>query len=108
MEKQASGIKFDNGKPDLSLLSPIAINEIAKVLTFGAQKYEAHNWRKGFKWTRLVAAALRHLFAWLGGENKDPESNISHLAHAACCIMFLLEFEVTKAGQDDRYKKEET
>ena len=38
------------------------------------------------------------------GEDKDPESGLSHLAHAACCIMFLLEFEKTHPELDDRYK----
>jgi hypothetical protein len=99
-----SGTKFDNGKPDLSLLSPIAINKIASVLTYGKGKYDAHNWRKGFPFTRVSSAVLRHVFAWIGGETNDPETGISHLAHAACGLMFLLEFEETHPQNDDRYK----
>lgn len=103
-----TGAKYDTGKPRMDLLSPIALNEIAKVLTFGAKKYDAHNWRKGIIFSRLLGACLRHVFSYLGGESKDPESGLSHLAHASCCLMFLLEFEVTRPDLDDRYKSEAT
>lgn len=102
------GIKHDDGKPDFSLLSPTALEQMAAVMSFGAKKYAAHNWRKGFAWTRVSAAALRHIFSWLGGETVDKESGLNHLAHAACCLMFLLEFSKTGAGNDDRYKGEST
>lgn len=101
-----SGVKHDQGKPDMSLLSPIALNKIAEVMSFGKKKYAAHNWRGGFVWSRPLAAAARHLFAYIGGENNDPESGLSHLAHASCCLMFLLEFETTRPDLDDRYKGE--
>ena len=97
-------IKNDDSKVRLELLSPIAMTEIARVLTFGAKKYSEHNWRNGFKWSRLLGAAMRHLLAFIGGENKDPETGLSHLAHAGCCIMFLLEHETTHKDLDDRYK----
>jgi hypothetical protein len=98
------GIKYDSGKPDMALLSPIALLEITKVLDFGKKKYAAHNWRKGMAWSRLLSASLRHIFAFVGGESLDPESGLSHLAHAVCCLMFLLEFEKTRIELDDRYK----
>ena len=101
----AGGVKHDGGKTRMDLLPPEALREIADVLALGAQKYDAHNWRKGFAYSRLIAAALRHLFAWVGGENKDPESGKSHLAHAACCLMFLITFEQTHTGTDDRHTK---
>jgi len=100
-------IKNDSGKVRMELLSPIALTEIAKVLTFGSIKYEAHNWRKGFAWSRLLGAALRHLFAFIGGEDKDPETGLSHLSHLGACVMFLLEHEVTHKHLDDRYKSKE-
>ena len=99
-----TGVKLDAGKPQMELLSAIATLEVAKVLTFGAKKYASHNWRGGIKYSRLLGAAARHLFAYIGGESKDPESGLSHLAHAACCLMFLLEFETTRPDLDDRYK----
>ncbi len=103
---EPTGIKHDQGKPDMSLLSNTALLKVAEVMSFGKNKYAAHNWRGGFAWSRLLAAAARHLYAFIGGEDKDPESGLSHLAHCACCLMFLLEFEDTKKELDDRYKKE--
>ena len=99
-----TALKFDTDKLPLNLLSTEAMNQTAAVLKFGAQKYAEHNWRKGFAWSRPLAAAMRHLTAFNDGEDKDPESGLSHLAHAACCIMFLLEFEKTHPELDDRYK----
>jgi hypothetical protein len=99
-----TALKFDQDKLPLNLLSTEAMNQTAAVLKFGAQKYAAHNWRAGFAWSRPLAAAMRHLTAFNDGEDRDPESGLSHLAHAACCIMFLLEFEKTHQHLDDRYK----
>lgn len=101
---EAGAVKFDQDKLPLHLLSTEALNQTAAVLAFGADKYAAHNWRKGFLWSRPLAAAMRHITAFNAGEDKDPESGLSHLAHAACCIMFLLEFEKTHPELDDRYK----
>lgn len=98
------GIKHDSGKAGMSLLSRVALEETAKVLDFGKNKYAAHNWRNGFEWSRPLSAAMRHIMAFNDGEDKDPESGLSHLAHAACCIMFLLEFEKTHPELDDRWK----
>ncbi len=100
---EPSGVKHDQEKPKVELLSSIALIEIAKVMTFGAKKYSSHNWRGGIHWSRVLGAALRHLLAFMGGESKDPETGLSHLAHAGCCIMFLLEYEVTHKELDDRY-----
>ena len=101
----SGGKKFDEGKLPYELISTVALDEIVKVLGFGAEKYGRHNWRQGMRWSRLHGAALRHLTKHLNGESLDEETNISHLAHAACCLMFLLEYELTGKGQDDRYKE---
>lgn len=107
----ATALKYDAGKPRMELLSNEALCAIARVLAYGAQKYTKdgeggeHNWRKGFDWSRLYGAAMRHVMAHMDGEDKDPESGLSHLAHAGCCIMFLLEMEVKQFGRDDRYKR---
>lgn len=97
-------MKFDQDKLPLHLLSTEAMNQTAAVLAFGAEKYAEHNWREGFAWSRPLSAAMRHITAFNAGEDKDPESGLSHLAHAACCIMFLLEFEKTHKHLDDRFK----
>jgi hypothetical protein len=105
--KTNAALKFDDDKPPMNLLSREALEQTAKVMAFGKEKYDAHNWRKGFAWSRPLSAAMRHLMAFNDGEDKDPESGLSHLAHAACCIMFLLEFEKTHQELDDRFKPTE-
>ena len=96
-------IKKDEGKIRMELLSVPALRAIAEVLGDGAIKYAEHNWRNGFKWSRLYGAAMRHLTSHMNGEDLDPETNRSHLAHLGCCIMFLLEHEINNLGEDDRY-----
>jgi len=92
-----SGVKYDQGKPDLTLLDRAAMEEVATVLMFGAMKYGRSNWRGGIDKERLLAASLRHIMASNEGELLDPESGRSHLAHAICGLMFQLHFEVTNA-----------
>lgn len=94
--------KFDAEKVPLDLLPFAALEEVAAVLALGAGKYGRYNWRGGMDWCRLLGACLRHLFAWAKREEADPESGLSHLAHAACCILFLIDYEKRGAGQDDR------
>lgn len=98
----SGGAKYDTDKPRMDLLDSYAIEQLAKVLTFGAKKYAAHNWRKGISKSRLIAAALRHIFAYLGGTDTDEETGLSHIAHAMCCCMFLLGLE-HRVDLDDRY-----
>jgi hypothetical protein len=101
------GTKFDEGKLPLDLWSPYAIEETARVLAFGAIKYEPHNWAKGISYRRVFGALLRHLWAFWRGEEYDDEWGLHHLAHAMCCLMFLLHYEVGPKDYtqfDDRYK----
>ena len=99
-----SAIKNDSGKPRLELLPTAPLEQIAQVLAFGAAKYGEHNWRGGMSWGRMVGACLRHVSAWMRGQDQDPESGLPHLAHAACCLLFLLEYTQTGVGTDDRYR----
>lgn len=86
------GRKFDGSKPKMHLLPPKAISEVAKVLTFGADKYGEFNWKLLENLhDRYNSAALRHIFANLDGEALDNESGYHHLAHAICCLLFRLE-----------------
>lgn len=96
------GFKADAGKLPYHLLPPDAVEEILKVLEFGANKYAPRNWEKGMAWSRPFSALMRHMWAWWRGENADPETGLSHLAHAGCCILFLLGYELRKIGEDDR------
>ena len=92
------GTKFDGGKRRMDLIPHEALYAMADVLTFGAEKYDAHNWRKGLEHSRLYAAAQRHLTAYWSGETMDPESGLNHLAHAMTDIAMILGLP----GHDDR------
>lgn len=88
----APGSKYDDAKPDWSLVQWRALDKYVRVLTFGATKYARDNWRQVPNLRhRYLAAALRHVAAYAVGESKDKESGEHHLAHAICCLMFVLE-----------------
>jgi hypothetical protein len=103
--KLIEGTKFDGEKVKLEYLSATWVTGVGKVLTFGAKKYEAHNWRKGIHLSRLLGACLRHVFAFMGGEDTDPETGLCHLYHASCCLMFASETHELRPEMDDRYKE---
>ena len=102
-----TGLKFDSEKPRMDLLPPKAIFEVAKVLGFGAEKYGPENWRllENLQ-DRYTAGALRHIFAHMDGEELDPESEMSHLAHALCCLLFKLEIELENAKIEEEKPRE--
>ena len=98
------------GKLDWSLLPMEALEDIVKVLEFGAKKYAAWNYANGtgLSWKATVASLMRHLYAWLRGEDNDPESGISHLGHIGCNVIFLLYYTKHKdkyGVSDDRFKR---
>jgi hypothetical protein len=95
--------KFDSGKIRLELLPTESLEEIAKVLMFGANKYGEYNWRGGMHWSRLMGATLRHCFKWISGETYDQETGITHLAHAATDLLFLISYQKNNVGTDDRH-----
>lgn len=99
------GRKDDDDKQRWDLVPYDALGQIVNVLTFGARKYDPRNWEKGIRYGRVFAALQRHLTAWWEGEDMDPESKQHHLAHAGCCLLFLLAYETRELGegeQDDR------
>jgi Domain of unknown function (DUF5664) len=101
----ASGaIRDSDGKTRWDLLPYDALDEIAKVLTDGANQYGDRNWEKGFPWTAVFASLMRHTSAWMLGEDICPKSGRPHLAHAGCNVLFLLTFYLRKTGTDDRVK----
>lgn len=100
-------MKDDNHKVDLSLLPPTALYQVARVMQYGAQKYSRDNWRsdKTVTWCRTYSSIQRHIMAWLEGEDKDPETGESHVAHAAAQCLILLVNELEQPHMDDRYKE---
>jgi hypothetical protein len=101
------GRKFDSGKPEMSLLPPYALEAVARVLTYGATKYERDNWKHVPDGEyRYKNAAFRHFNDFLKGDELDPETDEHHLAHAICCLMFILdsrESGVKLAGAKEKF-----
>jgi hypothetical protein len=100
----APGLKYDQEKPDLSLLPRDFLDEVAKAMQYGERKYGRYNYRGGMSWHRIVAAAMRHITAWNDGEDTDKESGVSHLGHAGACILMLCVLVKNKKGEDTRCK----
>lgn len=101
-EELKEGTKKDDGKVRMDLLPPELLFAVSDILAFGANKYADRNWEKGMKWGRVYGALMRHMWAWWGGEQNDPETGKSHLWHAATNIAFLIAYEQRKVGEDDR------
>lgn len=95
--ENSKGLKFDKDKLMWELLPLEPIEDIVKILTFGAKKYAPNNWQLVENAEeRYYAAAMRHLVAWRQGQIIDPESGQPHLAHLLCNIVFLSWFEKEK------------
>jgi hypothetical protein len=99
------GKKFDHGKPSTTLIPTKAILGMADVLNMGAEKYGRLNWTSGIVYSRIVDAAQRHILAFQGGEDLDPESGKSHLFHAMVNLSFLVYFQEHNPELDDRWEK---
>lgn len=121
------GKKDNKGKTRLGLVPRSLIWAVGYILTKGAKKYGSHNWRKGLAWSDVYDALQRHLTDWWDGKSIDQDlkncihcqekakdmnlecpdhSWKSHLWHATCEIAFLIEYEISGTGLDDRYKNE--
>ena len=89
------GKKADKDKLDWDLLPYEAMEEIIKVLMYGAKKYGNFNWQK-VEWKRYESAQMRHKVARRKGEKYDPETGLLHKAHEACSIIFQIWMELNK------------
>lgn len=86
----------------MSTLNPDSLLAVAEVGGFGAAKYEAHNYLRGYPWSWSYDALHRHLAAYWAGEDTDAESGLSHMAHAAWHCLALIAFAQRGVGTDDR------
>lgn len=102
-EEQGDSHRTDKGKAPVGLIAPEMWWALADVLKFGADKYEARGWENNpMPWMRSWASAMRHMLKWEEGEDKDQESGLSHLDHAACNLMFLIAYGRRGIGEDTR------
>jgi hypothetical protein len=94
------GTKFDSLKPRWSLIPKGVIAQVVDVLTFGAAKYSSDNWMYVAP-DKYYNALNRHIDAWRNGEKLDEETGKHHLAHALCCLMFMLWHDDNKPTVDE-------
>lgn len=87
----------------MGALDPQSLMEVGKVAGYGGIKYERYNFAKGYKWSLSYDALQRHLMAFWNGEDRDGESGLYHLAHAAWHCLALLTFVIRGKGTDDRF-----
>lgn len=96
---------FGVRKPSPQFIPPIAIIEEAAVMAMGSAKYGPFNWNKDpVDATTYYSAAMRHLMSWFAGENIDPESGASHLAHVRACMGIIIDAQASGTLIDDRPK----
>lgn len=96
--------RYNEGKVDYSIIPLHLLEEEARVWMHGEAKYGRWNWTKGLKWSGVMASCLRHLFAWLRGEDIDSESGYTHIAHAMCNLRMLQLYRTEHPELDDRRK----
>jgi len=96
------GIKYDEGKPKLSLLTIESLTAEAKAFEYGAIKYSKNNYKKGMDWSRIIDASMRHIMQFNAKEDFDSESKLNHLWHAKACLAMLIYYYEHKVGKDDR------
>lgn len=108
-ERVTSATGGEKGKKlaQIGAIDPLALYKLAEVAGFGAQKYAAFNYLKGYDWSLSFDAAGRHLLQFLMGEDNDPESGLPHPLHFAWHGLALASFLLRGIGNDDRFKQPE-
>lgn len=100
---RGTAARFSEGKIRHDLIPSFPVDLLARVYTYGSQKYDDDNWVKGLKWRKDVIGPLkRHLDKWIRGEVLDDESNCHHLAMVLWNVFALIEYERCGTGIDDR------
>ena len=103
--ERGSGARYNDDKPDFSLIPLCTLEDEARVWMYGKTKYAAWNWTKGMVWSAPFASMMRHMAAWQRGEDTDPETGLPHLAHAMCNLRMLALYAKNYPEGDDRPSK---
>lgn len=113
----SQALRYNEGKTEIGLVPVELIEGVAKVLTYGKNKYTvkdkdgnivstgAQNWRKGMSWSKVIDSLERHLLEFKKGTDVDIESSCLHLEHLACNVAFLLNYYKSHPELDDRWKE---
>lgn len=100
---EEKALRYNQEKLKWTLIDFDSLEDMTRVLEFGSKKYSAHNWKQGLPTTEIVESMMRHLHAYLRGENIDPESSLPHTGHILCNAMFLAYMEKYKPEFDSRF-----
>ena len=100
-------LRFNEGKSRVDQLPAESLLEVGRVSTYGVQKYGLYNWQRGQPWGNCTGAALRHIYQFMSGEDRDPESGVHHLAHACWNLLALIWYQKKGLGKDDRVRSPE-
>lgn len=103
---EAKGSRYNTGKWIPTFWPREALEAAARVWEFGAKKYARDDWKGGMPHTEIADCALRHLHAWLDGEDLDPESGLHHVWHVLCNVAMLVWMVAKRPDLDDRVRKE--
>lgn len=98
------GKRYNDGKLRWSLIDFTALEPMVRVQEFGAKKYGDHNWKNGLHYNGLSESLLRHVFAFMRGEDLDQESGLPHVGHILANAMYLSYMWENKKEFDDREK----
>lgn len=101
---EETGLRYNGNKPLLNFVmsAPHALAGLASVMEFGSRKYSRDNWKKGLPHLEVVDSLLRHIAAYVSGEDKDSESGLPHVDHMLCNAFFLSELIRTHPHMDGR------
>ena len=108
MEADGKGLRFNEGKPRYDLLPPEALDALADHFRKGSEKYAARNWERGMAWCKCFASLMRHGWAWMRGEDIDPETGSHHMIAVAWNAMAIYTYWKRDIGADDRPLHAET
>lgn len=81
-------LRYNKNKPRLAKIWMGFLTPIARVLEFGAAKYDWDNWKNHLDREEILDSSMRHLASLIDGELHDKESQLHHLGHLACNLMF--------------------
>jgi len=102
---EEKGKKFDGEKPNLALIPKEAMWMMGEAFSYGGKKYGEENHKQGLSIKRQLAAALRHIYQFLDGEDLDSESGLNHLGHALASVAMATYTFTNNQEFDDRFRK---
>lgn len=95
--------KLDDLRYDYMPFQEIA-EAYARVAAHGAEKYDVDNWTKGLPNVQIAGSLMRHLWAYLWGEDRDPDSGLLHTDHILWNAVTLTYNVARLSEMDNRFE----